>query len=191
MTSPTANRISAGPSSTTMVSGRCSRPVARPAATKMISPTPKKTSSASPVWPSFENASLAVLARITCVCAAIIRPPRCGGRTRRQAWLSRTSRAGPSAVDVGSDLLDALALAEPGGERLPLLSRADGGGHQVGGVEPEGGVRVGQVLRRQLVDRVGVEGLVDLLVGRDPSRGDLDARVRPLRGGQVVLHRLH
>src|SRR5581483_6677654 len=167
MTSPTASRTSAGPSSTTMVSGRCSRPVARPAATKMISPMPKKTSSASPVWPSFEKASLAVLARITCVCAAIIRPPRCGGRTRHY-WLSRTSRAGPSAVDVGSDLLDALALAEPGGERLPLLSRADGGGH-----------------------RVGVQCLVDLLVGRDPTRRDLDARVGPLRGGQVVLHGLN
>src|SRR5882757_1918723 len=129
----------------------------------MIRPAPKKTAMASPVWPSFDSASPTVpSARTRCTGAEIIRPPEARGR-------ALPSRAGPSAVDVRADLRGAPALAEPGGHRLPLLAGADRGRHQVGGVEPEGGVRVGEVLGGQLVDRVGVEGLVHALVRRDPA----------------------
>ena len=68
---------------------------------------------------------------------------------------------------------------------------AGGRGHGVGGAESEGSRRVGQVLRRQLVDRIAVQTLVDLLVGRHPARSHRNTAVCPLRAGQVVLRGLH
>ena len=86
-----------------------------------------------------------------------------------------------ASISLATASID-LPAAEPLRHRLPLSTGTDRGRHRVGRVEPERCRAVGQVLRRDLVDRVGVETLVDLLVRRDPTRGNLDPASRPTAG---------
>src|SRR5690348_13244890 len=184
MTRPTKSRTTAGPRKMTLASGLTTRPEARPAAKKMISRMARNAAIAPNAFVNLVAASLNADSASTTesdiyasppwtarvlrvlrlsVAARPVRPGR-DSEDVSGAWCERRS-ARPRRVDVLGGLLDGLALGEPCGHRLPLGTRADGGGHEVGGVEPERGVRVGQVLRGQRVDRVGVQALVDARVG--------------------------
>src|SRR5665647_1128006 len=213
MIRPRVTRNSAGPRQMTTAIGFCSRPVALPATKKTITRIAMKppTASITPsnvvaAWPAVLDAirtyAVATTGSLSCLtssktvsggtpgCFGPRGAPRGPKHLRCRSCRAGDSLGRPGRVNLLGDIRTRLAAAEPVHHRLPLRTRTDGGRHGVRGVEPERGLPVGQVLRRDLVDRVGVQALVDLLVGRHPARGNLDPALSPLRARQVVLHSL-
>ena len=95
-----------------------------------------------------------------------------------------------SGIDSGQRGGVVLA-GDPVGQLLPLGAGADGGRHQVGGVERDTAFGSCRMSTRELVDRVLDVRIVRPLLAEMRDSSLLRLVVRPVRGGQVPLERLH